>query len=147
MPRLPVFAALAALGLLPVTAQAQTIRFGDDSGEYARDGECDDPRFRGVGMAKTLDNDNIRRDATDCRTAYRDGRVFLWIESEARAATDCKAIRFGNNSSEWAHDGECDDFRFTGPGTDSIMKSEDIGKDAADCRKLCEEGRVFLRDY
>ena len=140
--------ALAALCLaLPVSATADNIRFGDDSSEYARDGECDDPRFRGVGLSKTLNDENIRRDASDCRNAYRDGRLFLWVEAEARAATDCKAIRFGNNSSEWARDGECDDFRFKGPGADSIMLSDDIGKDAADCRAACEAGTVFLRDY
>jgi hypothetical protein len=142
------FLALGALCLcIPAAAAAQDISFGDDSGEYARDGECDDARFRGVGMSKSLDDDNIRRDATDCRNAFRDGRLFLWVEAEARAATDCKAIRFGDNSSEWARDGQCDDFRFRGPGADSIMLSEDIGKDAADCRAACAAGTVFLRDY
>ena len=128
-------------------ASAQQINFGNDSSDYAKDGECDDPRFFGAGMATVLEDENIRRDATDCRNAFTDGRIRLWVEAEARAATDCSRIEFGDDSSEWANDGECDDFRFKGPGTHSIMRSDDIRRDATDCRALCEAGQVFLRDY
>lgn len=43
--------------------------FGDDAGEYARDGECDDPRFGG-----TL-NSHRGHDATDCGNASGGGPV------------------------------------------------------------------------
>jgi hypothetical protein len=54
------------------------IQWGDDNGKYAKDGECDDKRFSGPGMTTTplLDSD-IRHDATDCRTAYEQGRLEL----------------------------------------------------------------------
>ncbi|MGB7316991.1 MAG: hypothetical protein WBC85_03405 [Planktotalea sp.] len=137
----------ACLVTAPAHAHAQNINFGNNSSEYANDGECDDRRFIGVGMAKDLDEDDNFRDANDCRDAYRDGRAKLWRLENARAATQCSAIRFGNNSSEWSRDGECDDFRFEGPGMSSVVKSEDIGRDAADCKKLCNAKQIFLRDY
>ncbi len=133
--------------LLALPLAAQSIKFGNNSSEYANDGECDDRRFTGVGMAKGLDEDDNFRDANDCRNAYKDGRVKLWDMEKAKAATQCSAIRFGNNRSEYSRDGECDDSRFEGPGTSSVMLSNDIGRDAADCRRLCERGRIFVRDY
>lgn len=59
-------------------AAAATIDFGDDASEWANDFECDDPRFQGPGMTATplLDSD-IRHDATDCRTAFEQGRLQL----------------------------------------------------------------------
>lgn len=54
-------------------------------------------------------------------------------------------IDFGNDKSRWAKDGECDDPRFTGPGTDEILLEEDRGRDATDCRALFQQGRVTIR--
>lgn len=135
------------LAAAPMMGQAESIDFGADIGEYTKDGECDDPRFHGPGMAKDLLAEDIGKDATDCRNAMRDGRIELWIEAKARAATDCSAIEFGDDSSTYARDGSCDDFRFKGPGAFEDMLSEDIRRDASDCRQLCEAGKVFLRDY
>ena len=52
--------------------------FGDDNGAFSNDGECDDMRFEGAGMTSTplLDSD-IRHDASDCRTAFEQGRLQL----------------------------------------------------------------------
>lgn len=52
---------------------------------------------------------------------------------------------FGDNTSEWANDGECDDPRFEGPGVADVLLDEDRGHDAADCRKLFDAGRITLR--
>ena len=54
------------------------IMWGDDNGKFSRDGECDDKRFAGAGMTATplLDSD-IKHDATDCRTAFAQGRLTL----------------------------------------------------------------------
>ena len=54
------------------------IIWGDDNGKYASDGECDDKRFSGAGMTSTplLDAD-VKHDATDCRAAFRQGRLQL----------------------------------------------------------------------
>ena len=46
--------------------------FGDDSGSYPNDGECDDGRFTGQGMGATS---QVRRDASDCRTLLNAGRI------------------------------------------------------------------------
>ena len=54
------------------------IIWGDDSGKYARDGECDAQRFAGPGMTDTpLLETDIKHDATDCRTAFAQGRLKL----------------------------------------------------------------------
>ena len=62
----------------PSRASNSRIIWGDDSGKYARDGECDDKRFSGEGMTDTplLDSD-IKHDATDCRVAFEQGRLQL----------------------------------------------------------------------
>jgi hypothetical protein len=52
---------------------------------------------------------------------------------------------FGDNSSHWANDGECDDPRFEGAGAADTLLEEDLGHDAADCRKLFDAGRITLR--
>lgn len=144
-----VFALAAASLALPGPAEAKKIvlRFGDNSSEYARDGECDDPRFFGRGMAEALNDENIGHDAADCKHHYDMGTVKLWIESLARAATSCNRINYGDNTSEYARDGECDDPRFIGSGVDSIVLNDDIGHDATDCRLACTSGTALLRNY
>jgi hypothetical protein len=147
----PILAGLACLVALSVgtgVAHAQTVEFGDDSSDFARDGECDDRRFFGATMAPGgLDADNVGRDATDCKRGYQSGALRVWDAARARAATNCAAIDFGNDSSDWAQDGECDDFRFEGPGTAWVMLPEDNFRDATDCRRLCGLGQIALRDY
>ena len=138
---------LAAFLAMTGTAPAQEIVFGDDSSEWANDGECDDRRFFGEGMATSLGWEHVGRDAADCRTALEAGRIAVWDFVAARAATDCKAIDFGDDSGEWAEDGECDDPRFEGLGSASLMVQDDLGRDASDCRRACEFGIVVLRDY
>ena len=56
---------------------SETIEFGDDSSDFAFDRECDDPRFEGDGMAILTTDDNLLRDATDCREAFESGLVRL----------------------------------------------------------------------
>lgn len=56
------------------------IDFGDNSSEWARDGECDDPRFAGRGMASTLLEDDQLRDADDCRWLYNEGSIRLVVD-------------------------------------------------------------------
>ncbi len=55
-----------------------TIDFGNDSGEWSNDGECDDMRFAGPGMTTTpLLQEDIMRDASDCRAAFQAGQLTL----------------------------------------------------------------------
>ena len=126
-------------------AIAQSVSFGDDNGEYANDGECDERRFMGWGSASTLDRSDNYKDATDCETLYRGGMIWLVDKDAGIAATQCDAIDFGDNTSEWANDDECDDPRFDGPGTASGLALVDLFKDAKDCSAQCAEGNIWLR--
>jgi hypothetical protein len=151
-----LFASLALIAAAaPVPVLADTPNFGDDSGRFAKDGECDDMRFDGPGMTDTLliDSD-IFHDATDCRTAFNQGRLrYLGGHRNGAPATsnsnsrrDASHIQWGNDTSKYAKDGECDDKRFTGPGmTSTPLLDSDIQHDATDCRAAYEQGRLELR--
>ena len=132
---------LVSLALaMPQPLIAQDIDFGDDSGRWAKDGECDDKRFEGPGMTSTvLLDDDIRRDATDCRVAYEQGRLTYKGSASAK-------IIWGDDNGDWANDGECDDMRFEGPGmTTTPLLEDDIKHDATDCRNAFEAGTISLR--
>lgn len=58
---------------------------------------------------------------------------------------DSSGIRWGDDSSRWANDGECDDPRFGGPGAHHNNLESDRYRDATDCRTLYEQGRIHLR--
>jgi hypothetical protein len=132
--------ALLFFGLCGTTAFAQVVDFGDDSGDWTFDNECDDPRFDGPGMSTTtLLADDLLRDASDCRTAFKEGRLTLRGIGE-------DTIDFGDDAGEWANDNECDDMRFQGPGmTTTSLLFEDIMHDAADCRAGFDSGQLTLR--
>ncbi|MEQ8446717.1 MAG: hypothetical protein RIB57_12600 [Pelagibacterium sp.] len=106
------------------------IDFGDDSGTWANDGECDDPRFGG-----NLDS-HLMADATDCREAYEAGTVTYEAPDNAGSDVSIDDIDFGDNSGNWANDGECDDPRFGGSLDSHLMA------DATDCREAYEAGTV-----
>ena len=59
--------------MVAVTGVVAAIEWGNDSSPYALDGECDDPRFGGPGMADVVYASNELRDATDCRDTARGG--------------------------------------------------------------------------
>ena len=152
--------AIAAIAMLaaaaPVQAAGDTPNFGDDASRFAKDGECDDMRFDGPGMSDTLliDSD-ILHDATDCRAAFNQNRLrYLGghrngrpaIASSTTATRDSSHIQWGNDTSKYAKDGECDDKRFTGAGmTTTPLLDSDIQHDATDCRAAFEQGRLTLR--
>ena len=131
----------------PVTDQAavgngsERIDFGDDSGKWAQDGECDDPDFAGPGMAAKPTAEGRLRDAGDCRAAFAAGTIWLG----AARAPAAVSFDYGSDASRWAHDGECDDLRFTGPGTDKKLLEDDMMADASDCRALEADGQVSIR--
>ncbi len=120
------------------------IDFGTDGGDYTNDGECDDPRFEGPGMTNTpLLDEDIKNDATDCRTAYEAGNLQLKTESP-QITSD--GINFGDDASRFANDGECDDPRFTGPGmTDTALLESDIRHDATDCKAAFDAGNLVVK--
>ena len=121
----------------PATTASDGIDYGDDASLWARDGECDDPRFEGPGTAETLLEQDRAHDATDCRTLFEQGQIWL--------RPDATGIDYGDDASPWARDGECDDPRFEGPGTDETLLEQDRAHDATDCRTLFEQGQIRLR--
>ena len=158
-----------AMGLAtPALADDGPPTFGDDSGHFAKDGECDDMRFAGPGMTTTLliDSD-ILHDATDCRAAFNQGRlIYMGGHRDARinalvasgvsansgstnsgyADSGTNHIMWGDDSSKYSKDGECDDKRFEGPGmTNTPLLDSDIKHDATDCRTAFNQGRIHLR--
>lgn len=143
---------LPAMAQATPTPAASTIDFGNDSSDWAKDGECDDPRFTGTGSAQDLIEADRMKDATDCKTAYEAGTVTLkdtgtgTKPADIAIATPINAINFGDDSSEWAKDGECDDPRFTGTGSAGELVEADRLKDATDCKAAYEAGTVTLKD-
>jgi len=133
----------------PATAEIiiDGIRFGDDSGPVSNDGECDDRRFAGPGMADRLSWENLGRDATDCSNLYLTVSVYLWDKQEAMLLTNCQAIDFGDDSGDYPNDYECDDYRFEGRGVGMHLFEGAVGTDASDCSRLCGYGMLALRDY
>ncbi len=141
---LGILAALLLLNAAGAVAQSR-VDFGDDSSVWARDGECDDPRFEGQGMAATLIDEDLMRDATDCRILFERGLIRLRGTSYRGGSGSSGNVDFGNNTSDWANDGECDDPRFEGRGMASVLLDEDLGRDANDCRALFQSGMIRLR--
>jgi hypothetical protein len=126
-------------------AATAEIDFGDDTSDWANDGECDDPRFEGTGVASELLDEDLMKDATDCKAAVDAGTATLKQGGAAATSVDAADIDFGDDSSEWANDDECDDPRFEGAGAASEPSNTDILKDATDCRAALEAGTVTLK--
>lgn len=54
-------------------------------------------------------------------------------------------IDFGDDSSRWANDGQCDDLRFEGPGmTTTMLLDSDVGHDATDCATAFDAGMLTV---
>ena len=132
-----------ALVVLLVAADAPAqndVDFGDDASPWANDRQCDDPRFAGERVAMSASNEDQLHDATDCRLLYDDGAITLRAPVQADAT-----IELGDDSSLWAHDGQCDDPRFSGVGTASRLFDENFYGDATDCGALAAQGLITLR--
>jgi len=148
---LPAFAQKTGAPTAPTTtATTGDVDFGDDSGQWPNDGECDDSRFDGTGMASEMDDSAISKDATDCGAAFAKGTITLKDTGTAPAdiaiATPINAINFGDDTSEWHNDGECDDPRFQGSGSATDLVDADLMKDATDCKAAYEAGTITLKD-
>ena len=89
---------ILVLGACAPTAHAQAqVSFGDDSSQWARDGECDDPRFQGEGSAETLLDEDRGHDATDCRALFKQRRIALAANpgTTANSAADGTRVERG----------------------------------------------------
>ncbi len=124
-----------------VTVTTEPIDFGDDDSTWANDQACDDPRFAGAGMASPLVDADRLHDASDCRTLFIAGSIYLLESSEVSSNA---GVDFGDNSSIWAHDGQCDDPRFAGRGMSALLLDLDMFHDAQDCRELYQEDSIRI---
>lgn len=122
--------------------------FGDDSSRWAYDDQCDDPRFEGDAAAAKMLDEDLGRDAQDCRIAFETGSVTLvegGMETPVPSRRPASLINFGDNTSRWSGDAECDDPRFVGRGSAMKLDPADEKHDAMDCRAAYENGRIRLR--
>lgn len=124
--------------------------FGNDSGEWANDRECDDPRFIGPGASTA---GVPRTDASDCRHAWMQGTIALSdgdlgsdVAAWTAGAITFDGVTFGSNASPRANDGECDDPRFKGEGMAEILSAIDLKADATDCLALFARGKIELAE-
>ena len=86
--RVVISLALCGLAFLAWSALSQEDpRWGDNTSEWANDGECDDPRFDGIGMASTLRNEDRFHDAYDCETLFSLGDIWL-VSTSFRLGVD-----------------------------------------------------------
>jgi len=139
--------AALAWAAAPMSAQeASDIDFGDDSGTYVNDNECDDPRFEGEGMASSLNRNNIGKDATDCKSLFDAGEVRFSDKQYDPELTVVDGTDLGDNSYEWANDDQCDDARFVGEGMAVTPTREAIKKDRNDCSYGFQTGALTLAD-
>ncbi|MGD2134342.1 MAG: hypothetical protein PVI23_16245, partial [Maricaulaceae bacterium] len=116
------------------------IDFGDDSSVWAEDGECDDPRFIGEGVALGANRGNLMADATDCRAMVEQGLATYAGDMEPMFEGVHEDIDFGDNSGSYPDDGECDDPRFSGSGVAFSPRRSEAGRDAHDCRQAYDMG-------
>lgn len=141
--------ALFALGAIATTALAQDIDdidFGDDLSTWANDGECDDPRFSGDGMAATLDRQDLMHDATDCRALLESGEIEFSATQFDATLTTFEDIDLGDDSGRFPEDGECDDPRFEGPDMSSSPDHAEIKKDRTDCSFGLQMGSLTVAE-
>lgn len=125
------------------------IDFGDNSGPFVDDGECDDPRFEGPGASEFSFDEGELSDAGDCSNLYLEGALTYIDPASVDSASvamdaDSAGVDFGDNSSMFANDGECDDPRFEGPGAAGFSIADDEMHDANDCRSMFEAGQISL---
>ena len=144
--------AVKAIELRP-NDDIEGLHFGNDLSLWAYDYECDDGRFEAIyspqhnadiTMSTVPSNNSVEKDATDCRGAYEQKRIVL------TAVAELDDISFGQNTSDYAYNGTCDDPRFEDvPGKEPRMASYlsdlDWGADAVDCYRAYRDGNILLR--
>jgi hypothetical protein len=105
------------------------INWGDDSGEYAFDGACDDGRFNEDGDEWGWKRRHVLHDATDCRKLFQEGAITMHLY-------------FGDNSGDYTNDDTCDDNRFTGEGRSFLTTDSQVKRDADDCIAAYQQDRL-----
>jgi hypothetical protein len=92
-------------------------------------------------MAPTLLETDRLHDASDCRTLFIAGSIYL---ADRNPTTSNAGIDFEDNSSTWANDDQCDNPRFAGRNMATMLVDTDMFHDADDCRDLFEQDSIRL---
>ena len=117
------------------------IDYGDNSSMFANDGQCDDPRFSGVGVWSGANESHMYADANDCLAAVQAGEATYNGDGASGAPIGVvNGVDYGDDSSTYANDGQCDDPRFTGPNVWSYASENGIRADASDCLAAVQAG-------
>ncbi|MEL7128296.1 MAG: hypothetical protein AAGK23_02005 [Pseudomonadota bacterium] len=144
-----LFGAAAMLALIALPAAAQDtpdIDFGDDTSNWANDGECDDPRFEGEGMAGSPRREDRGHDATDCRSLLAEGKITFSATQYDPTLTTFQGVDLGDDTGRFPNDGQCDDPRFVGEGMALSADHPDILRDRSDCSYGFQLGDLSLAD-
>ncbi len=140
---------LKAAEIAPPPASDDTtaaIDFGDDTGQYPKDGDCDDPRFTGAGAIESAEAVDEMHDATDCKAAFDAGTITLKVAGQTTATQPLIGdINFGDDEGGYPKDGECDDPRFEGTAAADEPDAVNILHDATDCRAAFGAGTVTMK--
>jgi len=115
-----LFVALVFPLVVGTISAQENVDFGADSGAWTHDGECDDPRFEGKGMATVLVDDDLFQDASDCRNLMNKGLIQLVAGAAVGGVMQRDRLERGDStlsSGEYR-----DDFTFEGErGQDAII--------------------------
>ncbi len=92
------------------------------------------------GQAKPQQALSVPASGSAPMSGGRNAPAMLASPEAMAAGTD-----FGDDASQFARDGECDDKRFAGPGmTDTPLLDSDVRHDATDCRAAFNQKRLTL---
>ncbi|WP_271077550.1 hypothetical protein [Aurantiacibacter sp. MUD61] len=81
-----------------------------------------------------------------CGEMGADGEAATLIGDGGETGSSLTLV-YGNDNSEWANDGECDDARFQGDAMASVLNTDNIGQDASDCEAAMQAGDIELNPY
>ena len=97
---------------------SEDIDFGDNSSDWAGDGECDDPRFAGRGMASTLLEEDRLHDADDCRELFSQGAIGLVVDMQGSSLGRIERGELTRSDLTQADGSYVDVFSFSGSAGD-----------------------------
>ena len=127
------------------------LMFGDDSGTYPNDGECDDSRFEGPGVASGMSDEDRFRDATDCGELFQQGEITLIPISSggpggAIASGEVVSGSLSNGDQQRSNNAYADNYSFEGRAGDVL--SLDLRSTAFDTllMVLSPDGTEFEND-
>lgn len=97
------------------------IDFGDNISNWANNGECDDPRFEGQGMAAFLIDSDIFHDANDCAALFNEDSIRLLGADQLILSSRLERGSLSGGDSMRPNDSYLDSYRFIASRGDSAV--------------------------